>query len=328
MIKKYCFYIFLMVYAFAKAQTATVIDQKVQSYPDHINTITLLSNRIQNDFTTQEAQIRAIYSWIATHIAYDLEDYYSLRSPKRIYYSSKKERTRKLRIARTKLINETLKTQTALCEGYTALFQALCESLGIPCVTINGFTKTDSRLIGTSPGFKNHAWNAVYLDNEWHLIDVTWGAGRETVYRTKWEFIFNDHYYKVAPELFIKHHYPEDPVWQLRPHPISKKEFFSKPLLYSAYFDSGIHLSDREEGTIQLSKEEKYVYLHFEKLPKHPNVYYITQENTQPRPVRFKRHPSKGFIGKIKLKEKHPITLTLFNHQEAIIDFKVERYDE
>ncbi|MEP0264910.1 transglutaminase domain-containing protein [Dokdonia sp.] len=314
----------VLFYAFAKAQTPTSIEEKVRTYPKSIHTIKSLSDRIQHDFSTKETQTRAIYTWIATNIAYDLIDYYSLRSPNRIYYYSEEERVRKIREAQTALINKTLQTKKGLCEGYATLFHVLCEELGIPSVIINGYTKTDSKLIGTSPGFKNHAWNAVYLNDQWHLIDVTWGAGQEIEYRRKWQFQFNESYYKVAPEIFVKHHYPQNPIWQLIESPITKEDFFKKPLFYSSYFSSGAVLSDAQNGTILLSKNTKYIYLHFEEVPKDRTLYYTTQANKEPRKVRIKQHPKGGFTAKIKVTERYPITLTIYNKQEAIIDFKVE----
>ena len=51
----------------------------------------------------------------------------------------------------------------AVCEGYTKLFQYLCGCYGINCTTVSG----------TSDG-AGHMWNAVQLNGNWTMVDVTW----------------------------------------------------------------------------------------------------------------------------------------------------------
>lgn len=55
---------------------------------------------------------------------------------------------------------------SAVCEGYAKAFAYLCRNVGINATTITG----------TSYG-AGHMWNAVLLDNEWYLVDVTWNDG-------------------------------------------------------------------------------------------------------------------------------------------------------
>lgn len=50
----------------------------------------------------------------------------------------------------------------SVCEGYTNSVQLLCEALQIPCVKITGTVNGN-----------NHIWNAVYLENKWWMLDVT-----------------------------------------------------------------------------------------------------------------------------------------------------------
>ncbi len=53
---------------------------------------------------------------------------------------------------------------TAVCQGYTSLFTALCNALGIQCVGVGG-----------QAGGDDHIWNYVNLDGTWYYVDVTWG---------------------------------------------------------------------------------------------------------------------------------------------------------
>lgn len=50
----------------------------------------------------------------------------------------------------------------AVCEGYTNSVQLLCEMLEIPCMKVTG----------TAYG-GDHIWNAVYLNDKWWMLDVT-----------------------------------------------------------------------------------------------------------------------------------------------------------
>jgi len=58
----------------------------------------------------------------------------------------------------------------AVCEGYANSMQLLCELLEIPCIKVTG----------TAYG-GNHIWNAVYLNNKWWMLDVTFNdpVGRQ-----------------------------------------------------------------------------------------------------------------------------------------------------
>lgn len=49
------------------------------------------------------------------------------------------------------------------CEGYTREFELLCGAADIPCID----------LVGTSINGISHAWNEVYVDGEWLVVDVT-----------------------------------------------------------------------------------------------------------------------------------------------------------
>ncbi len=53
--------------------------------------------------------------------------------------------------------------KTAVCQGYAEAFKLCMDILGIECIMVTG-----------EAGSESHAWNAVKLDGEWYMIDVTW----------------------------------------------------------------------------------------------------------------------------------------------------------
>ena len=65
----------------------------------------------------------------------------------------------------------------AVCEGYTNSVQLLCEMLDIPCIKVTG----------------NHIWNAVYLDEKWWMLDVTFNdpMGNATS-QDRWNYFLLD----------------------------------------------------------------------------------------------------------------------------------------
>lgn len=54
---------------------------------------------------------------------------------------------------------------TAVCDGYASALKLLCLIEGINCVEAFGLASGGG-----------HAWNKVYIDNEWYCADVTWAV--------------------------------------------------------------------------------------------------------------------------------------------------------
>ena len=71
----------------------------------------------------------------------------------------------------------------AICQGYTLLFNAFMNELGIESLHLS----SDSM---------NHAWNLVHMDDDhWYHIDVTWDSPSElddVKYYSTFDFLRND----------------------------------------------------------------------------------------------------------------------------------------
>lgn len=61
-----------------------------------------------------------------------------------------------------------LVNKKVICEGYARAFKYLMDELNIPCILVSG-TAIDEN--GKS---ERHAWNYVYIKNNWYAIDTTW----------------------------------------------------------------------------------------------------------------------------------------------------------
>ena len=78
--------------------------------------------------------------------------------------------------------------KTSVCEGYAKAFKYILNSIGIDCELIQG------KATNSSGETESHEWNAVYLDDKWYLVDVTWddpiiiGGGTLTI-RNKHKYL-------------------------------------------------------------------------------------------------------------------------------------------
>jgi hypothetical protein len=106
-------------------------------------------------------------------------------------------------------------------------FERLLEIQGISNYLVRGDTKTNFNDIGRSFD-TNHMWNVAVIDEHPFLFDLTWGAGRYTDKFIKEPSYF---YYKTAPNVFFKTHYPDMFEDAFLDEIVSREEFASHPLL-------------------------------------------------------------------------------------------------
>ena len=156
--KKLLFLLVIIYSSILTAQKYDTLDQKVKSYPS-FNDINHLAIRIQNDFTNDDEKVRAIYTWIAHNIKYDVEKFNSFRTSYCIWYSSDKSLKKQIKERELKKIQTALYTKKTLCEGYALLFKSLCNKLHIKSLLIQGLTKTDVNDISSNRYIKDHIMN-------------------------------------------------------------------------------------------------------------------------------------------------------------------------
>ena len=117
-----------------------------------------------------------------------------------------------------------MKYKKAVCQGYSELFKAFCDLSNIPCFVVSGYSKGYGYSKKTEITTSDHAWNTVFVDNKWHLLDATWGAGYLND-KMKYVAKFSEDYFLTNPENFILKHLPSDPMWQLLSCPISITDY-------------------------------------------------------------------------------------------------------
>jgi hypothetical protein len=145
---------------------------------------------------------KLIHDWIADNIAYDTASFFA-------------------GTVRSKSVYETVQSRKAVCQGYSELFQFMADSAGLMSEVVSGY----ARGIGFSPlewedfSDSNHAWNAVWIDGAWYLLDCTWDAGG-AVGRT-FRKSYSTGYLFLEPERMIFTHFPEREAWQLLETPLA-----------------------------------------------------------------------------------------------------------
>ena len=167
-------------------------------------------------------QVKILHDWIALNISYDAFSFSRGVIPEQSYSS-------------------VLKARKAVCDGYSSLFLQMCTLAKIKCHKLSGYARA-VEYDPLSPEISsqtNHAWNAVFINGNWYLVDVTWDAGYVKGKGT-YSFVkrYTTEYFLLEPSYIIHTHFPESPMWQLLPTKLTKNDFYALPYFTGDFFDS------------------------------------------------------------------------------------------
>jgi hypothetical protein len=153
-------------------------------------------------FSGQKYRVRAIFCWTASSISYDASKF---SDP--FHFQGTEE-----------LAARTMQTRSAVCQGYTAVFKALCDRCNIRAYIVNGYTRQNGHITNIS-----HSWVIALIDSAFYGFDPTWGGG----YMVRNRFVrhFNEEFFMIRPGDLIRDHMPFDPMWECLPYPVSNLEF-------------------------------------------------------------------------------------------------------
>jgi transglutaminase/protease-like cytokinesis protein 3 len=211
-------------------------------------TVDSLAKRLTAPYQTELEKIRAIFSWIAQHIAYNTGIYNVGRGYRPVKYVFDPADTITSKSAIEQTAERVLRRRIAICDGYSKLFKTLCDYAGIESEVILGYGKC---YLEKDEKFKtNHTWNAVRIDSVWRLLDVTWASGYVT-YSNEFVHHIDEAYFLPSPQQFILDHYPEDLKWTLLDRPPTSREFRFSPFKYKSFIKYGITSASPPNGTIE-----------------------------------------------------------------------------
>ncbi|MBP6431058.1 MAG: hypothetical protein KA319_04770 [Ferruginibacter sp.] len=186
-------------------------------------------------FTEKADKARAIYTWIANNIVYDLKAIRSSRNDK-------------------DATADVLLYRKATAEGFAKLYQDMCSSAGIRCLTVDGFLKRDASVIGEKEDEKNHTWNVVQLDispTQWYYVDVALASGNFDSDMKVLTKVFSTQYFFPDKKIFNWQHFPDNLAWKLESGPKSKNDFLNLPVIQTASFIYGLQNFTPSSGIIK-----------------------------------------------------------------------------
>lgn len=246
--KQLLFIFSFLITTIVSAQDFSLVKEKVNSYPK-FSKIENLTRQIANDFKTEEQQVQAAFYWLSHNIRYDLDAYYRPKQKRISFrYRNEQEKLEKLQAIKDGIVNETLLTRKAVCEGYVQTFAKVCTMLQVENEVIKGYIRNSSNDIANPKINSNHAWNALKLNDKWVYVDVTWAAG--VVNNNRWQPLFNTYYYNIPKEKYFKTHFPEKKLWQLRIGRMDKKDFYNQPIYDAAFLKSDLELITPSKGIL------------------------------------------------------------------------------
>ncbi|MDY7394729.1 transglutaminase domain-containing protein [Aureibaculum sp. 2210JD6-5] len=297
------------------------VDAKVRDYGANYNSSSQLAEQILKDFDTKKDRIRALYTWLCLNIRYDMASFKSGQTEIGFSYTSKVDFDRKMKAINKSIVNKTLKSKKAICEGYAQTFKEVSEHLGIQCKLIGGYAKGDVTDINNPPAAENHAWNTVKIDKKWYLVDVTWGAGSTN--GNRWTAKFDDFYFFTDPEKFALTHYPSEKEWLLTNIDLTKKQFFSLPIFKKSFFTNKLKLISPKSGTIEVSTNNDITFL-MGNIPQNINLYYAFKGDKYSQKIQVNCNNEQCTFN-IPFTKNSDSELYIFANQKPILEFYVKR---
>ncbi|WP_138755996.1 transglutaminase domain-containing protein [Paenibacillus sinopodophylli] len=132
----------------------------------------LKAKELTKNKKTDSEKVKAVYDYIITNINYD------------------NQLAANLSVDYLPSIDRTFQSKKDICYGYAALFAGMLRSLDIPTKLMMG----ESTYVDVY-----HAWNEVYLDGKWVVVDTTVDAGLKKGNK-KYDLIKDASKYTVAKQ--------------------------------------------------------------------------------------------------------------------------------
>lgn len=199
------------------------IDRHARACPKSAEkNVVSLAAYLEKGCKTDLEKARSIYIWLTKNVSYDDRGYnaknYGDLSPEGV-----------------------LKSRTAVCSGFSALYYALGKEMGLDIKDVSGYAKGYGYAAGDKFSEVDHAWNVIRIDGQWRVFDATWGEGKGSTVNGKLKSTkkFDEYWFNVDPYEAIFNHYPEDRALTLVSPDISLQVYEKFPYAHSSYFKLG-----------------------------------------------------------------------------------------
>lgn len=171
----------------------------------------------------EELKARVLFAWIVYHIQYDDYEFKTQYEWSR----NQKDITCKEGLCMRQTPHDTFKIRSGVCRHFADLFQYMASKARLKSKII----------LGVSQG-QGHAWNAVFVNKKWYLLDATWAAQSKNAFigvkndraykrakeirerkaksnRIKGSKKINEKWFFPNPKKFYQTHKPNDEKWSL-----------------------------------------------------------------------------------------------------------------
>jgi hypothetical protein len=202
-----------LLFVACAAEGNTCVHNNIHQNNDSAKIVKVVDSLVKNGRNDLD-KVRAIYHWISTHIYYDYERAKTLAS------NNFHDRS----------VDSIFILRKGICIDYSRLTKFMLSAAKIKCEIIEGHGRyADEDFFGTEKDLR-HAWNAVFLNNKWLFLDVTWAAIQNIGDDT------GSNFFLMEPKDFIYTHLPEDPQWALVQNPLTYEDFVRCPMVKNGFF--------------------------------------------------------------------------------------------
>lgn len=320
--KKFIFTFFILSVIFshtAFAQKYGKVDEIVLKYPKHFSSTEKLAERIQKDFTSDYDKARAIYSWIAFNIDYDLAAFLNPPKTKSFTYRTELEKENKIKLFNDRILEKAFQSQKTVCEGFTLLYSHLATLVGLKSQIIRGDSKTRLSDIGRKNTTSNHAWNMVLIDGKWRLIDVTWGQGYYNDSKNDMVKEFSAIYFDTPPAYFFAKHFPDSGTFL--DDKLDKEAFLNGPLIYNKLIENDSEITAPDSGMLEVKNGDKVTF-RIKNISKSDQVYYLNKRN-QPVKIENPKERKGALEFQVTFDKNIGSFITFYLYTNSIVSFKV-----
>ncbi|MDE6605412.1 MAG: hypothetical protein K2K85_05235 [Clostridia bacterium] len=129
---------------------------------------------IIDDGMTDFQKVHAIADWLSAYVTYNWALSDELNAA-----SSTSDDYNKYYAYRELYLEGAILDGLAVCNGYAKAVSLLCGIEGIPCYKIKG-ASGDGSGVAANRVYAQHAWNKVYIDGSWYVLDSTWANEKYT----------------------------------------------------------------------------------------------------------------------------------------------------
>ena len=307
----FCALLMLPLFLAAQDRYATV-DSSVQKLgPMTGYNLATITEKLTAPYSNKEMKARAIFTWIALHIALD---------PKAVRSLDNKNVEPENVIASRKT--------TSL--GFSLLFQEMCSQANIRCLSVDGYLKISTEDIDEILDAAAFSWNVIQLGtspNEWYYVDASQASGYLDSKKTNFTRNFSPQYFFADKTTFNLEHFPDNQAWFLGEGYPSIKTFYSLPLIKPAAYKCRLSHPQPLIGKIMAKPSIPFTFsFQLKNAPDNPQFAVILGEGIKkqlPQRVNIRQEGvTYSFDFTFKKEDTYPVTICL--NDQPILTYLAE----